>query len=269
MAIDVEIDGHIATVAMNRPEALNAFNAEQLDLLIDAFRSLADNTSVRAVVLTGAGDRAFAAGADYKAMATIAPAEGIAFGRKGHAATAAVELLPQPVIAAVNGYAFGGGCRPRDCVRLSPRRGERPFRPAGGFPRHPALAGGAPSGCRASSAPRTQGTDLHRARRPGRRSAPHRPRQRRLPARPTPSRRPPDGGEDRRQQPGRGARGQAADLARGCGDQGPGLAAEVAGFGAAFFTQIGAKACKPCIEKRPASFRVENGADAPTSGSPR
>ena len=67
MAIDVEIDGHIATVTMNRPEALNAFNAEQLDLLIDAFRSLADNTSVRAVVLTGAGDRAFAAGADIKA----------------------------------------------------------------------------------------------------------------------------------------------------------------------------------------------------------
>ena len=110
MAIDVDIADRIATVTMNRPEALNAFNTEQLDLLIAAFRSLAEDRSVRAVILTGAGDRAFAAGADIKAMAALSPAEGIAFGRKGHAATAAVELLPQPVIAAVNGYAFGGGC---------------------------------------------------------------------------------------------------------------------------------------------------------------
>jgi enoyl-CoA hydratase len=110
MAIDVTIEDRIATVTMNRPEALNAFNLEQLDLLIDAFRSLGENRTVRAVILTGAGDRAFAAGADIKAMASMSPAEGLAFGRKGHAATAAVELLPQPVIAAVNGYAFGGGC---------------------------------------------------------------------------------------------------------------------------------------------------------------
>ena len=110
MAIDVEIEGHVATVTMNRPEALNAFNARQLDLLIDALRSIGESRNVRAVILTGAGDRAFAAGADIKAMASLTPAEAIAFGRKGHAATAAVELLPQPVIAAVNGFAFGGGC---------------------------------------------------------------------------------------------------------------------------------------------------------------
>jgi enoyl-CoA hydratase len=110
MAIDVNIEDRIATVTMNRPEALNAFNAEQLDLLIDAFRTLGENRTVRAVILTGAGDRAFAAGADIKAMASMSPAEGLAFGRKGHTATAAVELLPQPVIAAVNGFAFGGGC---------------------------------------------------------------------------------------------------------------------------------------------------------------
>jgi enoyl-CoA hydratase len=110
MAIDVEIADRIATVTMNRPEALNAFNTEQLDLLIAAFRALADDRSVRAVILTGAGERAFAAGADIKAMAAMTPAEGVDFGRKGHAATAAVELLPQPVIAAVNGFAFGGGC---------------------------------------------------------------------------------------------------------------------------------------------------------------
>jgi enoyl-CoA hydratase len=110
MAIGVDITDRIATVTMNRPEALNAFNNEQLDLLIEAFRSLGENRSVRVVILTGAGDRAFAAGADIKAMAGMSPAAGIAFGRKGHAATAAVELLPQPAIAAVNGYAFGGGC---------------------------------------------------------------------------------------------------------------------------------------------------------------
>jgi enoyl-CoA hydratase len=110
MAVDVEIDEGIAVITMNRPQALNAFNTEQLDLLGTAFHALGRDRAVRVVILTGAGDRAFAAGADIKEMVHLTPAEGLAFGRKGQALTSAIERLPQPVIAAVNGYAFGGGC---------------------------------------------------------------------------------------------------------------------------------------------------------------
>ncbi|MFN8592940.1 MAG: enoyl-CoA hydratase-related protein [Thermomicrobiales bacterium] len=110
MAVDVEIADGIAVVTMNRPQALNAFNSEQLDRLIAAFDDIADDPRVRVAILTGAGERAFAAGADIKEMVDLDPAAGLAFGRKGHAAASAIELLPQPVIAAVNGYAFGGGC---------------------------------------------------------------------------------------------------------------------------------------------------------------
>src|SRR5215217_171575 len=110
MAVDVEITEGTAVVTMNRPHALNAFNSEQLDLLAAAFHALGQDHSVRIVILTGAGDRAFAAGADIKEMVNLTPAAGLAFGRKGQALTSAIERLPQPVIAAVNGYAFGGGC---------------------------------------------------------------------------------------------------------------------------------------------------------------
>ena len=110
MAVDVDVAEGVAVVTMNRPESLNAFNSEQLDLLSAAFHTLAQDRSVRVVILTGAGDRAFAAGADIKEMVDLTPAGGVAFGRKGQALANAVERLPQPVIAAVNGYAFGGGC---------------------------------------------------------------------------------------------------------------------------------------------------------------
>lgn len=110
MAVDVTRSDGIAIVTMNRPDALNAFTSEQLVDLAAAFRSLADDGSVRCVVLTGAGERAFAAGADIREMAEKSPQEGLAFGRLGHAAANAIEGLPQPVIAAVNGFALGGGC---------------------------------------------------------------------------------------------------------------------------------------------------------------
>lgn len=110
MAVDVRIDGTVAVVALNRPEALNAFDSVQIDRLTEAFRSLKDHRKVRAVVLTGAGDRAFAAGADIKEMAELTESEGLAFGRRGHVMASAIETLPQPVIAAVNGFALGGGC---------------------------------------------------------------------------------------------------------------------------------------------------------------
>jgi enoyl-CoA hydratase len=110
MAVDVERQDDIAIVTMNRPEALNAFNADQLTAMVSTFRTLRGDRSVRCVILTGAGERAFAAGADIKEMAELSPPDGLAFGRLGHAAVNAVEGLPQPVIAAVNGFALGGGC---------------------------------------------------------------------------------------------------------------------------------------------------------------
>ncbi len=110
MAVDIEVSDGIAVITMNRPQALNAFNSEQLARLKSALDEIGHNPTVRAVIVTGAGDRAFAAGADIKEMAVLTPEEGLTFGRMGHAVTNAFELLPQPVIAAVNGFAFGGGC---------------------------------------------------------------------------------------------------------------------------------------------------------------
>jgi enoyl-CoA hydratase len=109
MAVDVERADGVATVTLNRPEALNAFNSDQLDALLDALRGLRDDRSVRCVIVTGAGEKAFAAGADIKQMAEMSPDEGLAFGRLGHAVVNALDGLPQPTIAAVNGFALGGG----------------------------------------------------------------------------------------------------------------------------------------------------------------
>jgi enoyl-CoA hydratase len=110
VAVDVTIDGAIATVTLNRADALNAFNTQQLRDAIAAFAGLKEDRSVRAVILTGAGEKAFAAGADIKEMAGLDRDGALEFGRLGHGLTRAVETLPQPVIAAVNGFAMGGGC---------------------------------------------------------------------------------------------------------------------------------------------------------------
>lgn len=110
MAVDVTRDGAIATVTLNRAQVMNAFNTEQLRSFIDAFRVFKDDPSVHVVILTGAGEKAFAAGADIKEMVDLDRAGAYEFGKLGHAATRAVETLPQPVIAAVNGFAMGGGC---------------------------------------------------------------------------------------------------------------------------------------------------------------
>ena len=110
MTVLLDVTDKIATITLNRPEALNAFNSAQLMAVTEVARGLRGRRDVRCVIVTGAGDRAFAAGADIKEMANLSPVEGLAFGRLGHAMTAAFELLPQPVIAAVNGFALGGGC---------------------------------------------------------------------------------------------------------------------------------------------------------------
>jgi enoyl-CoA hydratase len=110
MAVEIDVADGIATVTMNRPEALNAFNSQQLRLMIEAFRRLRDDDRVRCVILTGAGERAFAAGADIKEMAGKNRDDALEFARLGHAVTGAVEAMAKPTIAAVNGYALGGGC---------------------------------------------------------------------------------------------------------------------------------------------------------------
>jgi len=110
MAVRIERDGPVAVVTMSRPEAFNAFNTEQLAALRDAVAEVAADRTIRAVVLTGEGRRAFASGADIKEMSTMRPSEALVFGQLGQAVTAAIEASPQPWIAAINGYALGGGC---------------------------------------------------------------------------------------------------------------------------------------------------------------
>jgi enoyl-CoA hydratase len=110
MAIDLEHRDPVTIVTMNRPEALNAFDSVQMRRMIEVFREVGERQETRAIVLTGAGEKAFAAGADIRQMAALDPESGLAFGRLGHQLTRTVEETPQPVIAAVNGYALGGGC---------------------------------------------------------------------------------------------------------------------------------------------------------------
>lgn len=109
MSIDLAVTDGIATVTINNPDKLNALDVDHLESLLGTFRSLATDTSVRAVILTGAGDRAFVAGANIKRMSTFSHDEGLQFGRLGHAVAAQIERLPQPVIAAIRGFALGGG----------------------------------------------------------------------------------------------------------------------------------------------------------------
>jgi enoyl-CoA hydratase/carnithine racemase len=100
--------GDVATVTIDRPEAMNALNTEVLEGLADAFDRL--HGDCRVVVLTGAGEKAFAAGADIAYMRDLSVEEAQRYCELGHDVTRMMETLPAPVIAAVNGYAFGGGC---------------------------------------------------------------------------------------------------------------------------------------------------------------
>jgi len=101
--------GAVAVLTLARPKALNALDRATLEALIARCGELARQRELRAVVVTGEG-RAFAAGADIAEMRGHGPLEAEAFSRLGHAAFAALEALPMPTIAAVNGYALGGGC---------------------------------------------------------------------------------------------------------------------------------------------------------------
>ncbi|MBI4366243.1 MAG: enoyl-CoA hydratase/isomerase family protein [Deltaproteobacteria bacterium] len=105
----METRGAIGLITLNRPKQLNALNAETMREIIAAARECENNPEIKVVVITGSGEKAFAAGADIKAMATMGFAEADAYGRLGHDCMRVLEELKQPVIAAVNGYALGGG----------------------------------------------------------------------------------------------------------------------------------------------------------------
>ncbi|HTW82800.1 MAG TPA: enoyl-CoA hydratase-related protein [Candidatus Sulfotelmatobacter sp.] len=109
--IELTRDGAVATVTLNRPQVLNALNLQLLGELTEVLDELANDVTVRAVILTGAGPKAFAAGADIGELNALADARaGEAQARRGQALTRAFERMRPPVIAAVNGFALGGGC---------------------------------------------------------------------------------------------------------------------------------------------------------------
>lgn len=107
--ITYEVEGQIGIITINRPKALNALNSAVLDEL-DKTLDAVDQEAIRCLILTGAGEKSFVAGADIGEMGTLTKAEGEAFGKKGNDVFRKLETFPIPVIAAVNGFALGGGC---------------------------------------------------------------------------------------------------------------------------------------------------------------
>jgi len=107
--ITYEQEGFVGVITINRPKALNALNSQVLEELEEAFKAV-DLDTTRALVLTGAGEKSFVAGADIGEMSTLTKAEGEAFGKKGNDVFRMIETFPIPVIAAINGFALGGGC---------------------------------------------------------------------------------------------------------------------------------------------------------------
>jgi enoyl-CoA hydratase len=108
--VDVDRRDAVAIVTINREEAMNALDVATLTELRDRLKELEADPDTRVVVLTGAGDRAFAAGADIKYMSALDVAEAKAWGALGHEVSRLLETMRQPTIAAVNGFALGGGC---------------------------------------------------------------------------------------------------------------------------------------------------------------
>jgi enoyl-CoA hydratase len=105
---DVDSDG-IALITVNRPEKLNALDRETMGELADAFTRVREDAAIRALIVTGAGEKACVAGADVNELAVLSPIEAHALALRGQAIFRALETTPKPTVAAVNGFALGGG----------------------------------------------------------------------------------------------------------------------------------------------------------------
>lgn len=118
-----ETHGAISWLTFNRPDKLNALNYALIDRLMQILDGIEDDARIKAVILTGAGDRAFSAGGDIpefsESIKQGPEAAQKAFVRRGQAMTARLESFPKPIIAAVNGIAFGGGCEITEAVHLA------------------------------------------------------------------------------------------------------------------------------------------------------
>ncbi len=106
----LEKEDGIGILYINRPEAMNALNTGVLEEIIQVAEEISRDDEIQVLIITGAGDRAFVAGADIKEMHELTAVKGREFGYIGQAAFRAIEKLEKPVIAAVNGFALGGGC---------------------------------------------------------------------------------------------------------------------------------------------------------------
>ena len=108
--IKTTLEDHIAIITINRPEAYNAMNPDVIESLENQINEFINDDNVGVIILTGAGDKAFVAGADIKRMNEMTQKEALEFGKSGQHLTLTIENSPKPIIAAVNGFALGGGC---------------------------------------------------------------------------------------------------------------------------------------------------------------
>ena len=108
--VKLEIEGKLAKLVLNRPKSLNALNGQTYEELLTCLERIEADDSIRVVILTGAGDKAFAAGADIAHMVQLSAVEGRRLSERAHKVCRMMETMRQVVIAAVNGYALGGGC---------------------------------------------------------------------------------------------------------------------------------------------------------------
>lgn len=110
MGVDLKTEGNVGIITINRPEAMNALNADVLKELEEIFQTISRGHEIKAVIITGAGDRAFVGGADISQMKEMGVIEARGFSRLGQRVFSLIENTSVVVIAAVNGYALGGGC---------------------------------------------------------------------------------------------------------------------------------------------------------------
>ena len=134
--IRVERDAEIAVVFVDRQDKLNALNAEVVAELGRAFEELREDEGVRGVIVTGAGEKAFVAGADIDELAQMDSISGVGVSRHGQDGFLAIERFPKPVLAAVGGYALGRGCEFSLACHLRIASEKRPLRSARGRSRH-------------------------------------------------------------------------------------------------------------------------------------